>query len=136
MPGGKGGRFPGIERMHQSEEYKKREVEDKLLRSVGRDRLLELARAEKAGRLVVLPEGTVSMLMAKFVDAGDSDMFTPSVETRGSENRLIPLLSLAASAVAQAHQMDYKLLLAAMISNPPIVKETLGKEANNEADSI
>lgn len=55
MPGGKCGRFPGIERLHQSEEYKKREAEDKLLRSVGRDRLLELAQAEKDGRLVVLP---------------------------------------------------------------------------------
>ncbi len=49
MPGGRSGLFPGIERLHQSAEYKQREVEDELLRSVGRDRLLELAKAEKDG---------------------------------------------------------------------------------------
>lgn len=46
--------FPGIERMHQSEEYKQRQAEDAILRDVGRDRLVELAQAEQAGRLVVL----------------------------------------------------------------------------------
>lgn len=47
--------FPGIERLHQSEEYKQRQAEDALLRSVGRERLVELAQAERDGRLVVLP---------------------------------------------------------------------------------
>lgn len=32
-----------------------RQAEDELLRTVGRDRLVELAQAEKDGRLVVLP---------------------------------------------------------------------------------
>lgn len=47
--------FPGIERLHQSEEYKQRQAEDAILRSVGRERLVELAQAEQDGRLVVLP---------------------------------------------------------------------------------
>lgn len=55
MPGGRSGLFPGVERLHQSAEYKQREAEDELLRSVGSDRLLELSKAEKDGRLVVLP---------------------------------------------------------------------------------
>lgn len=55
MPGGKCGLFPGIERMNQSEEYKRRKAEDELLRSVGRERLVELAKDERDGRLVVLP---------------------------------------------------------------------------------
>lgn len=48
--------FPEIERMHQSEEYKQRQAEDAILRDIGRDRLVELARADQAGRLVVLPK--------------------------------------------------------------------------------
>lgn len=55
MPGGRSGLFPGVERLHQSAEYKQREAEDELLRSVGRDRLLELAKAEKDGRLALFP---------------------------------------------------------------------------------
>lgn len=55
MPGGRCGLFPGIEKLHRSAEYKQREAEDDLLRTVGRDRLLELARAEKDSRLAVLP---------------------------------------------------------------------------------
>lgn len=55
MPGGRSGLYPGIEKLHQSAEYKQHEAEDDILRAVGRDRLLELARAEKNGRLVVLP---------------------------------------------------------------------------------
>lgn len=47
-------------------------------------RAQELAQAEKDGRLVVLPEGTASMLLAKFVDGGDNGMFFPSVEVRGA----------------------------------------------------
>ena len=60
MPGGRSGLFPGVEKLHQSAEYKQREAEDELLRSVGRDHLLELAQAEKDGRLwmlAVLPQG-------------------------------------------------------------------------------
>lgn len=55
MPGGQSGLYSGIERLHQSEEYKQYEAENDLFRAVGRDRLLELAQAEKDGRLVVLP---------------------------------------------------------------------------------
>ena len=55
MPGGRSGLFPGVEKLHQSAEYKQREAEDELLRSVGRDRMLELAKAEKDGRLEILP---------------------------------------------------------------------------------
>lgn len=55
MPGGKSGMFPRIEQLHQSEEYKQRQAEDELLRSVGRERLVELAQDERDGRLVVLP---------------------------------------------------------------------------------
>lgn len=97
-------------------------------------RLMELAQTEKAGRLVALPEGTVSMLMAKFVNEGDSDMFAPSVKTRGNEDHLLALLSLAVSAVAQAQQMDYKVLLAAMIANPPVgtLKPAEAEEALRE----
>lgn len=68
MPGGRCGLFPGIERLHQSEEYKQREAEDKLLREVGRDRLLELSKAEKEGRLVVLP--IVEVYDARLEEAG------------------------------------------------------------------
>lgn len=55
MPGGKCGLFPGIEKLHQSAEYKQREAENDLLRAVGRDRLLEFAKAEKEGRMEILP---------------------------------------------------------------------------------
>lgn len=54
MPGGRSGLYLGIEKKHQSAEYKQYEAENDLFRAVGRDRLLELARAEKDGRLVVL----------------------------------------------------------------------------------
>lgn len=55
MPGGRSGLYPGIERKHQTEEYKQYEAESGLLRAVGRNRLVELAQAEQDGRLVVLP---------------------------------------------------------------------------------
>lgn len=55
MPGGRSGLYPGIEKKHQSAQYKQYEAENDLLLDVGRDRLLELAQAEKDGRLVVLP---------------------------------------------------------------------------------
>ena len=55
MPGGKSGLFPGIEKLHQSEEYTQWKAEEDLLREVGRDRLVELAQAEQDGRMVVLP---------------------------------------------------------------------------------
>lgn len=54
MPGGRSGLYPGIEKKHQSAQYKQYEAENDLLLDVGRDHLLELARAEKDGRLVVL----------------------------------------------------------------------------------
>lgn len=54
MPGGRSGLYPGIEKLHQSAEYKQREAENDLLRAVGRDRLLQLARAERDGLLVIL----------------------------------------------------------------------------------
>lgn len=54
MFGKKCGLFSGIEQLRQSKEYKQRQAEDALLRSVGHERLVELARAEKDGRLVVL----------------------------------------------------------------------------------
>lgn len=55
MPGGRSGLYPGIEKKHQSAEYKQYEAENDLLRAVGRERLLELAQAERDGRLAVLP---------------------------------------------------------------------------------
>lgn len=55
MPGGISGLFPGIEKHHQSDEYKQWKAEEDLLHEVGRDRLVELAQAETDGRLVVLP---------------------------------------------------------------------------------
>lgn len=54
MPGGRSGLYPGIEKKHQSAEHKQYEAENDLLRAVGRERLLELAQAEKDGRLMVL----------------------------------------------------------------------------------
>ena len=37
------------------EEYKQWQEEESILREVGRDRLVQLAQAEKDGRLVALP---------------------------------------------------------------------------------
>lgn len=56
MPGGKSGLFPGIEKLHQSEEYTQWKAEEDLLREIGRDRLVELAQAEQDGRLPAPPE--------------------------------------------------------------------------------
>lgn len=43
------------ERLDQLEEYEKHEKENALLNEIGRTRLLELAQAEKDGRLAALP---------------------------------------------------------------------------------
>lgn len=83
MPGGRSGLFPGVERLHQSAEYKQREAEDELLCSVGRDRLLELAKAEKDGRLVVLPcreTDTVYITEAVFENGKMKKLNKPSGE--------------------------------------------------------
>lgn len=53
MPGGRSGLYPGIEKKHQSAECKRYEAENDILRTVGRDHLLDLVRAENEGRLVV-----------------------------------------------------------------------------------
>lgn len=58
MPGEKCGMFPG------SEEYKQRQAEADFFLSVGRERLVELAQAERDGRLVVLPEGKARWIKA------------------------------------------------------------------------
>lgn len=56
MPGGRCGLFPGITKRQQTQEYKQEMAERDLLREAGRSHLVELVRAERDGRLVVLPE--------------------------------------------------------------------------------
>lgn len=94
------------------------------------ERVQELAQADKDGRLMVLPEGTKSMIMAGFVAKGN-EMFYPFMETKGDPEFIPAILSLMIDAVSAANGISYNMLLSALIDNPPVT--TCKQDAGGKA---
>lgn len=93
--------FPG------SEEYKQRQAEADLFLSVGRERLVELAQAERDGRLVVIPrppqDGDNAVLAAVF-RGQESPMV---MHGGGDTDDLIALTHLLVSYTAEVTGVSY-----------------------------
>lgn len=86
------------------------------------ERVAELAKAEKDGRLVVLPEGMVAMMMTHLVYQGNG-MDVPTIEARGDERYLPGMMSLTVDAVAKHLQSDRRTLLTFLLENTLNTKE-------------
>lgn len=80
------------------------------------ERVAELAQAERAGRLVVLPDGGDTAALAATIDS--TDMIR--VWCGGDSDLLIGLLSMLSSEVAKKAGTTYSALLMAMMTKPPI----------------
>lgn len=81
------------------------------------ERVAELAQAERAGRLVVLPEGGDTAALAATIDS--TDMIR--AWCGGDGGNLLGLLSMLASEVAKKAGTSYGTLLMFMAAHRPIV---------------